>query len=244
MTVILNQRPDPLHAASDPIVIPSTARERALVISTLKWVVNHTTALLGPDLELVLHDLSRPDTSVVAISNGRISGRGIGSAIISGPFDDKALKSLIENGEVDEAVTVIADYHTRVPDGRTLDSLTLMFRDDKGRAFAALCANADRARLVQLRQLVDGMFAPPVAAASVEDEADPTVSVEAMVRKIIEESIAAVSTTPNTLSRDERAQAVRLMSERGLFLVRSSVEMAAERLGVTRHTIYNYLDKE
>ncbi|PWE27520.1 hypothetical protein C4N9_15855 [Pararhodobacter marinus] len=241
MTVILNQKREPLHPTSDPILIPSTARERALVISTLKWVVNHTSALLGPDLELVLHDLSRPDASVVAISNGHISGRGIGSAIISGPFDDKALKVLIENGEVDEACTVIADYHTRVPDGRTLDSLTLMFRDDKGRAFAALCANADRARLVQLRQLVDGLFAQPVTSANGDD--DSTVSVDTMVRKIIEESIASVSTTPNSLSRDERAQAVRLMNERGLFLVRSSVEMAAERLGVTRHTIYNYLDK-
>lgn len=243
MSVILNQRPDPVPATTDAVPIPSSPRECALVIATLKWVVNHTSALLGPDLELVLHDLSRPDTSVVAISNGRISGRGIGSAIISGPFDDKGLKALIENGEVDEACTVIADYHTRLPDGRALDSLSLMFRDDKGRAFAALCANADRSRLVQLRQLVDGLFAQPMVAAA-EAETEAAVSVDTMVQKIIEESIAAVSPTPANLSREERAQAVRLMNDRGLFLVRASVEMAAERLGVTRHTIYNYLDKE
>ncbi len=222
-------------------VIPSSPRECALVISTLKWVVNHISALLGPDLELVLHDLSRPDSSVVAIANGRISGRGVGSAIISGPFDDKGLKVLIENGNVDEACTVIKDYRTRVAEGRELDSLSLMFRDSNGRAFAALCANADRSRLLQLRSLIDGMFLPPEEPAAKPDE---EASVDAIMHRIIEESIAAVGPGAGALTKDERAQAVRLMQDRGLFLVRSSVDTAAERLGVTRHTIYNYLDKK
>ncbi|WP_127105652.1 helix-turn-helix transcriptional regulator [Pararhodobacter zhoushanensis] len=229
----LQQRPG-------PVIVPSTPRECALVLSTLKWVVNHTGALLGPDLELVLHDLSHPDSSVVAIANGRISGRGVGSAIFSGPFDDKGLKALIENGDANEACTVVADYRTRLPDGRELDSLSLMFRNQDGRAFAALCANADRSRLLQLRGLIEGLFAPIDEPAPKPDESP---SVDVMVHSIIEESIASVAATTGALTKDERAQAVRLMNDRGLFLVRSSVEMAAERLGVTRHTIYNYLDK-
>ncbi|MEZ5741700.1 MAG: helix-turn-helix domain-containing protein [Burkholderiaceae bacterium] len=94
--------------------------------------------------------------------------------------------------------------------------------------------------MLQLKSLVDGMFADPLPA----EPPDQDVSVEEMVDKIIDESIAAVSTSPQSMTKDERVKAVRAMNNRGLFLIRSSVETAAARLGVTRYTIYNYLDQE
>ena len=45
------------------------------------------------------------------------------------------------------------------------------------------------------------------------------------------------------LSRDERIEKVRFMEEKGLFLMKGSVEQAAEKLGVNKVTIYSYLDE-
>lgn len=43
------------------------------------------------------------------------------------------------------------------------------------------------------------------------------------------------------LDREAKQQAVRLLSEQGAFLLRKSVEEVADRMGVSRMSIYNYL---
>lgn len=48
----------------------------------------------------------------------------------------------------------------------------------------------------------------------------------------------------HTLDRAGRQRAVRLLDERGAFNYRKSVETVADVLGVTRFTIYNYLNRD
>jgi hypothetical protein len=45
------------------------------------------------------------------------------------------------------------------------------------------------------------------------------------------------------LPRPEKQRAVRLLEERGAFEMRRSAEVVAEALGVTRFTVYNYLNR-
>jgi hypothetical protein len=44
------------------------------------------------------------------------------------------------------------------------------------------------------------------------------------------------------LSREDKQRAVRLLDDRGAFLLRRSVEDVADALGVSRITVYNYLN--
>lgn len=45
------------------------------------------------------------------------------------------------------------------------------------------------------------------------------------------------------MNKQAKVEAVRVMQERGLFIVKGGVEKAASALGVTRYTIYNYLEQ-
>jgi DNA-binding CsgD family transcriptional regulator len=45
------------------------------------------------------------------------------------------------------------------------------------------------------------------------------------------------------MSRTQKQHIVKELDERGAFLIKKSVEQVAERLGVSRFTIYNYLDQ-
>jgi hypothetical protein len=45
------------------------------------------------------------------------------------------------------------------------------------------------------------------------------------------------------LDREEKQRAVKLLNERGAFRLRKSVEQVAEVLGVSRFTVYNYLNR-
>nr|WP_228046600.1 helix-turn-helix domain-containing protein [Saccharopolyspora sp. HNM0983] len=46
------------------------------------------------------------------------------------------------------------------------------------------------------------------------------------------------------LSRPDKQRAVRLLEERGAFTLRKSVESVAKALGVSRFTVYNYLNRD
>jgi hypothetical protein len=66
------------------------------------------------------------------------------------------------------------------------------------------------------------------------------------VHGALERMIAAVEVelggTLAELSREDKQQAVRLLDERGAFQLRRSVEEVADALGVSRFTVYNYLN--
>ncbi len=47
----------------------------------------------------------------------------------------------------------------------------------------------------------------------------------------------------HTLSRGQKQQAVLMLEARGAFEYRKSAEIVAEALGVTRFTVYNYLNR-
>ncbi len=45
-----------------------------------------------------------------------------------------------------------------------------------------------------------------------------------------------------TLSREDKQKAIRLLDERGAFILRRAVEDVADAMGVSRITVYNYLN--
>jgi CRP-like cAMP-binding protein len=45
-----------------------------------------------------------------------------------------------------------------------------------------------------------------------------------------------------SLSRDDKQRAVRMLEERGAFQIRKSIEDIADTMGVSRITVYNYLN--
>jgi predicted transcriptional regulator YheO len=223
---------------------PKNARERALVIETLKWVVEGMQHIIGRDIEIVLHDLARPGHSVVAIANGHITGRSIGSPIISGPYDDLGLQKLMsgEAAEPGKPYSIISDYRTRSRIGHQLDSTSIILRDEKGEAYAAFCVNADHSRLRELDGVVKGLLAS--IGGTVPEPVEPeTASVDDLVQEIIQSGITATEKPVAAMGREDKMAAVRYMNDRGLFLIRSSVDLAAAHLGVTRFTVYNYLDQ-
>lgn len=222
---------------------PCNPSERKLVMETLKCVVEGLGAALGREVEVVLHDLADPARSVVAIANGHLTGRRPGSPIVSGPLDDAGLDKLISSSEADkgQTCTVVTGYRSRTRAGRELDSTTLFLRDAAGTAYAALCVNADRTPLQEIRALVDNLLG--VGDARPGDDEPGPVGVETLVEEIIEDGIRSAGRPVSIMTKEDKMEAVRQMNQRGLFLIRSSVDMVAAHLGVSRFTIYNYLDE-
>ena len=66
------------------------------------------------------------------------------------------------------------------------------------------------------------------------------------VHGTLERMIAAVEAelgaSLTDLSREDKQRAVRMLEERGAFRLRKAVENVADAMGVSRFTIYNYLN--
>ncbi|MGA8941105.1 MAG: helix-turn-helix domain-containing protein, partial [Thermoactinomyces sp.] len=49
--------------------------------------------------------------------------------------------------------------------------------------------------------------------------------------------------SPSAMSVDEKVECVRLLEEKGAFLIKGATEYVAHALGVSKFTVYNYLQK-
>ncbi|RRO12900.1 transcriptional regulator [Saccharopolyspora rhizosphaerae] len=79
----------------------------------------------------------------------------------------------------------------------------------------------------------------PAIAVRVPGE-ELTSALDRMIRAVETELGARLPDLP----RAEKQKAVRLLEERGAFTMRKSVESVAKALGVSRFTVYNYLNRE
>ncbi|QUQ65040.1 helix-turn-helix domain-containing protein [Kutzneria sp. CA-103260] len=82
----------------------------------------------------------------------------------------------------------------------------------------------------------------PNGEPNADHEESAPVGVGALDRAIAEVE-SEFGSPLSELSRADKQRAVRLLEERGAFEMRKSVPAVAEALGVTRFTVYNYLNR-
>lgn len=91
----------------------------------------------------------------------------------------------------------------------------------------------DRADVLHSLSTTDEMAEAPAGAFTHVDRA---------LSELITLAEARIGRPLAEMNRAEKQQVVRLLDGRGAFALRKSVEMVADALGVSRFTVYNYLD--
>jgi predicted transcriptional regulator YheO len=196
-------------------------------LDVLKDVGRAITSLLGKSCEVVIHDTSDLEHSIVWVE-GDVTGRREGDVMT-----DLGLERL-RRGEVHP----LFNYTLRTDGGKTLKCASIWLRDARGEICGAFCINLDVTPILILqdfaRDLSVGESAPDEGERHGTDLGD-------MLDTMIAECEYRMATSAEKMKRDQRIDVVRFLEERGAFQVRNSAAIVAERLGVTRKTIYNYL---
>lgn len=230
------------------IAEPAAAPANQALLAVLEGVAQALECSLNQHTEVVVHDLTRPESSIVGIVNGHVSGRRPGAPIIAGPSDDKAFDQLVgsKSAAAPNEVRVVANYTSRASDGRPLRSSSVVLFDAQGQPAAALCLNLDLGAMERIQRELRSALLPtstPTPAEPERAEPRPETSIEDLIEEIIATAIETADAPVERMSKSEKKTAVAMMHERGLFVIRGSVELVAARLGVTKFTIYNYLDE-
>jgi predicted transcriptional regulator YheO len=183
--------------------------------------------LLGPGCEVVLHDMSDPDSSIIAIE-GDVTGRCVGA-----PLTDSGLASLRspESGRV-------YSYTTVAEGGRVIKSSSVFLSDDNGTIFGGLCINLDITPYLTFDHHLQGLLRP----TNDDGEAQTFGSeVGVVLDTMVNDAIAGTGIPISLMQRADRLKVIRALEQKGAFLLKKAVPSVAERLGVSRHTIYSDL---
>lgn len=179
--------------------------------------------------EVVLHDLRRPEHAIRTIENN-LSGRQVG---------DSATELGLRRIADPDYPSVIQNYSNQFPDGRSTKSTSIGIKNAEGRYVAALCLNLDVSTLSPLALTLANLVASDAEhqGETLETLRDRTGR---ELRSAIDSFAAQHSSTPRSLNRNQKRELVRRLHNDGFFETRSSAQLIADQLGVSRATVYNY----
>ncbi|MFC7756291.1 helix-turn-helix transcriptional regulator [Tsukamurella soli] len=199
--------------------------------SLLAPVMTGVATAVGPHCEVVLHDLSGDvESTVIAIENGHVTGRSVGSPSTSKglQFKRNAAFGTDEFG-----------YRGTTRDGRELRCSSIFIRDAAGHLLANLCINVDQTPLINAKAAIDAMIPTPRRADSEVFATD----VNELLDALFDHGIAAIGKVPTQLTKEERIVLLKDLDSRGVFFVKNAASTIAARLGISRGALYSYLDQ-
>jgi predicted transcriptional regulator YheO len=189
----------------------------------------------GKNCEVVLHDVSNPDKSIIAIANGHITNRSIG-----GPMSEYGLVALRKGDFSSHRI----NYMKKTSDGRILKSSSLYIKDEEGEILGYLCINYDISELKIVKSILNDFTNIFELEQEVQGDSDSYGdTINEVLARIVDKVLESTGKPVAFLSKEEKVQIVQLLEERGVFLVKGAIDYVAKVLCVSRYTIYNYLDE-
>lgn len=206
---------------------PFTEQDRS-ILNSYRAVVEGVSALIGDHCEIVLHSLEDLEHSAICIANGHNTNRQEGS-----PITDRALQSL-HNMKTD---SVSKPYFTRAKSNGLMKSVTIAIRNQHQRIIGLLCININLD--VPVSQFIRS-FIPPASQGETSN-VNFASSVEELVAQTMEKTIEEVTTDRLVANNNKNRQIVVSLFEKGIFDIKDAINLVAERLDISRHTVYLYI---
>ena len=205
-------------------------------LEMLKQIARALSAQFGPNCEVVIHDLTArdPERSIVYIVNGHVTGRRLGD----GP-STVVMEQLLH---AQEDPTDHLGYLTRTPDGKILKSSTVYIRDGRGRVSAILAINYDISSLLMVENAIGGMVHTVEEEARGHEERITVLNVSDLLEDLIEQSVALVGKPVALMNKEDKVRAIQFLSQHGAFLVTKSGDKVAKHFGISKYTLYSYID--
>ena len=224
----------------------------AELIRQYTLIVDFLGHVLGPDYEIALHELEDDSNRIIAIANGELTGRHIGS-----PLSNKMLEFVA--GNLYETQNYVLNFESVSATGKVMCSNSMFIKGRHGELSGLLCINFDSSRYQELSarvmDLCSNMLTPGVQSGTrliVEDDTDPTAeppektyptSIAGATASIVSEVVSSYPVPVERLTQDEKMEIMAALNRKGVFLLKGSVSHVAQTLHSSEASIYRYLGK-
>lgn len=187
----------------------------------------------GDQCEVVLHDLSKPESSIVYIVNPKITDRKIGES-----FDYLMNKVLLKEKFKDDT---LINYNFIANNGAKIRSSTVFLRDVNKKIIGAICINIKIDMFLEMEKMLSYFTSKSLESTGkisfdIEDIRCIDDIVDDVIEKIIPEN-------PSQLSKDRKLEIIKFLDEKGVFNSKGSIDKVANQLGISKVTVYSYMDE-
>lgn len=202
-------------------------------LELLKQLAHGIAVHFGADCEIVIHDLkNKPlESSIIYIENGHITNRKIGdgpSAIV--------VETLHSNPKILHDKLA---YLTKTTNGNIIKSSTLYIRGEDGLVDYILSINYDITVLCAIEHSLKNLTS---TSAVKKDPTTITHNVNDLLDILINEAVSIVGKPVGLMTKDDKIKAIQYLNEAGAFLITKSGDKVSAYFGISKFTLYNYLD--
>ena len=188
----------------------------------------------GENCEVLVHDLTGgdPEHTIVAIENGHVSHRQTGdgpSRVALEAMQEKNPRNLKDR----------AGYLLKTHDGRIVKSSTVYIRNEQGDVDGIFCVNYDITNLLMVQKAVASLLShgeEPRTPASIPQ------NVNELLDDLIEQSVEKVGKPVALMTKDDKISAIQFLNNAGAFLVTKSGDKVSKYFGISKYTLYSYID--
>lgn len=210
----------------------------AYTLGLLEQIADGLARQFGPDCEIVIHDLKRHDLehSVVHINNGHITNRREG---------DGPSKVVLETLHKDSAL--LKDhlgYLTRTSNGKILKSSTFFIRNPEDSAVDYIFSiNYDITGLMTIERSIKALISTTEDPSDNRQQPEQIVhNVNDLLDNLIEQSVALVGKPAALMNKEEKVTAIQFLNDAGAFLITKSGDKVSKYFGISKFTLYSYID--
>lgn len=205
----------------------------------LKQLAHGLAVQFGSSCEIAIHDLKTKDLekSIVYIENGHVSNRQTGD----GPSG-----IVLETLQSDPAkIHDKLSYLTKTEDGRILKSSTFYIRDDDGSISYIFSLNYDITAFTAANTAIQSLIATKDSLPDANENAPQKIThnVNELLDLLIEQAVAKVGKPVAMMNKDDKIAIVQYLNHAGAFLITKSGDKVSSFLGISKFTLYSYMDK-
>ena len=203
-------------------------------VEFLSRLAKAITEQFGSNCEVVIHDLKAkdPEHTIVAIENGHVSRRQIDdgpSRIVL-----EALKNS-ENRMPDDSYA----YLTKTRDDRILKSSTIFIKGADGKPEGVFAINYDTTELLMAERAVNSLLNHKQDKEQIRSIPQ---NVNDLLDDLIEQSVQLVGKPVIMMNKEDKVKAIHFLNDSGAFLVTKSGDKVSQYFGISKFTLYSYID--
>lgn len=204
------------------------------ILKSVVPIVEGIAKTFGKSCEVVLHDITDPYRSIVAIENSHVTERNLG-----GPMSQASIEAIASGDFAGDQL----NYTKKTPDGRVLKSSTIVIRDEHKVPIGCLCINFDLSELVMVRNSINALCYTGDQEGSKGEKGYQGANINEVLCNLVA-GVLEISGRPVAyMSKDNKVEIVRILDQKGAFLIKGAIDYVAKVLCVSRYTVYNYLDE-
>ena len=207
-----------------------------IILETLINVAHGIARQFGNNCEVCIHELKEDDLdhTIVFIINDGITGRKIGEGA------SNIVINTIEKLKKGEPIVNHLSYLTKSSNGKILKSSTVFIKDIDDKYKYILSINFDITSFLPFKSDLESLI-------QIEDKSkleEIPNSAQELMEKLIIKSEELIGKPASIMNKDEKIRAIKFLNNSGVFLITKSGDKVSNHFGISKFTLYNYIDSK